>query len=94
MDVVSVDLGDRSYEVRIGPGLLEEAPAQIRPLLTRAQVFVVTEAHVADLHLQTLQTALETAGIGVELMASPSACRTYNVLLAENRRVAVALIAV
>ena len=38
--------------------------------------------------------ALEAAGIGVEVMSTASACRTYNVLLAENRRVAAALIAV
>ena len=36
---------------------------------------------------------LEKAGIGVETMSTPSACRTYNVLLAEGRRVAAALIA-
>ena len=38
--------------------------------------------------------ALEEAGIGVETMATGAACRTFNVLLAEDRRVAAALIAV
>ncbi len=38
--------------------------------------------------------ALVEAGIGVEFMATPSACRTYNVLLNEGRRVGAALIAV
>ena len=38
--------------------------------------------------------ALEAAGIGVEPMASPSACRTYNVLLSEGRRIAAALLPV
>ncbi|HRO11100.1 Mth938-like domain-containing protein [Amaricoccus sp.] len=37
------------------------------------------------------RAALEAAGAGVEIMATPSACRTYNVLLAEGRRVAAAL---
>ncbi|MEM6943601.1 MAG: Mth938-like domain-containing protein [Pseudomonadota bacterium] len=36
--------------------------------------------------------ALEQAGHGVEHMATPAACRTYNVLLAESRRVAALLI--
>jgi uncharacterized protein len=40
------------------------------------------------------RAALEEAGIGVEVMSTASACRTYNVLLAEDRRVAAALIAV
>ena len=38
--------------------------------------------------------ALEAAGIGVEPMASPTAARTYNVLLSEGRRVAAALLPV
>jgi uncharacterized protein len=38
--------------------------------------------------------ALEAAGIGVEVMNTPAACRTYNVLLGEGRRVAVCLTAV
>ncbi len=41
-----------------------------------------------------LRDALEAAGIGVETMNSPAACRTYNVLLAEGRRVAVAILPV
>ncbi|MEZ5798409.1 MAG: Mth938-like domain-containing protein [Paracoccaceae bacterium] len=38
--------------------------------------------------------ALEQAGIGVEVMNSPAACRTYNVLLGEGRRIAAALLPV
>lgn len=41
-----------------------------------------------------LRTKLEAAGLGVEIMNSPAACRTYNVLLSEGRRVALALIPV
>ena len=40
------------------------------------------------------RAALEAAGIGVEAMTTGSACRSYNVLLAEERRVAAALIPV
>ena len=41
-----------------------------------------------------LREALEQAGLGVDIMSTASACRTYNVLLAEDRRVAAVLIAV
>ncbi|MEM7505465.1 MAG: Mth938-like domain-containing protein [Pseudomonadota bacterium] len=41
-----------------------------------------------------LRAPLEAVGIGVEIMSTPSACRTYNVLLAEDRRVAVVALAV
>lgn len=40
-----------------------------------------------------IRAALKTAGIGVEPMDTGAACRTYNVLMAEDRRVAAALIA-
>lgn len=41
-----------------------------------------------------LRSRLEEAGIGVEVMNSPAACRTYNVLLSEGRRVAIAVLPV
>lgn len=41
-----------------------------------------------------LRSALEAAGIGVEIMATPTAARSYNLLLAEGRRVAAALLPV
>ena len=37
--------------------------------------------------------ALEAADIGIEPMASATACRTYNVLVSEGRRVAAAVLA-
>lgn len=43
---------------------------------------------------RALREALEAAGIGVEPMNSPAACRTYNVLLGEGRRIAAVLLPV
>ncbi|MBF9035556.1 hypothetical protein HKCCE2091_15015 [Rhodobacterales bacterium HKCCE2091] len=39
-----------------------------------------------------LREALEASGIGVEIMATGPACRTYNVLLGEGRRIGAALL--
>ncbi len=39
-----------------------------------------------------LRAALKAAGMGIEVVDTGSACRIYNVLLAEGRRVAAALI--
>ncbi|MHA6323511.1 Mth938-like domain-containing protein [Roseivivax sp. CAU 1753] len=41
---------------------------------------------------KALRSELDAAGIGVEVMGSASACRTYNVLLSEGRRVALAVL--
>ena len=43
---------------------------------------------------RALREAFEAAGVGLETMATGAAARTYNVLLAEQRRVGAALIAV
>ena len=39
-----------------------------------------------------LYRALTDAGIGVECMDTPAACRTYNILVAEGRKVAAAIL--
>lgn len=56
-------------------------------------LFVGTGAEVAHVP-ETFRDPLEAVGIGVEAMGSAAACRTYNVLLSEGRRVVVALIPV
>lgn len=62
-DGVRVALGSRSYDVRIGPGLIDRAGAEIAPLLRRKRVAILTEDRVAALHLPRLQAALDAAGI-------------------------------
>lgn len=56
-------------------------------------LFVGTGTNIAPVP-KAFREAIEGQGIGVEIMASPTAARTYNVLLGEGRRVAVALIPV
>ncbi|AXI47253.1 hypothetical protein C1J03_15280 [Sulfitobacter sp. SK012] len=56
-------------------------------------IFLGTGAEVAHLP-DDLRTAIDEAGLGVETMSSPAACRTYNVLLSEGRRIALAVLPV
>lgn len=67
------------------------------PLLALADqidvLFVGTGAEIAHIPA-LLRNTLEEAGIGLDVMNSPSACRSYNILLSEGRRVALALIPV
>lgn len=53
-------------------------------------LLVGTGARIAPIPA-AVRAALEAGGLGVDVMATPAACRTYNVLLAEERRVAAAL---
>lgn len=67
------------------------------PLLEAAnQVDVILFGMGAEIaHLPApLRDALEAKGIGAEVMSSPQACRTYNVLLGEGRRVGLAVLSV
>ncbi|MFW8636861.1 Mth938-like domain-containing protein [Cribrihabitans pelagius] len=56
-------------------------------------LFVGTGAEIAHIPAE-LRQRLEGEGIGVEVMNSPAACRTYNVLLSEGRRIALAALPV
>lgn len=56
-------------------------------------LFVGTGGELVPLP-KALTARLEAAGVGVEGMSTPSACRTYNVLLGEGRRVALAVLPV
>lgn len=69
--VVQVALGTRSYEVHIGPGLIAEAGRHIAPLLERPQVAILTDETVAELHLASLQDALESVEIDSAALALP-----------------------
>ncbi|MBA4489719.1 3-dehydroquinate synthase [Paracoccus sp. S1E-3] len=69
---VHVPLGDRAYDVRIGPGLIGRAGAEIAPFLGRPRVAIVTDENVAALHLQALQAALGGEGISSEVLVLPA----------------------
>ncbi|RLJ60254.1 uncharacterized protein BCF46_0452 [Litoreibacter meonggei] len=66
-------------------------------ILSRAKLldvlFIGTGPEITHIP-KALRDALDEVEIGVELMATPTACRTYNVLLSEGRRVGAALIPV
>jgi 3-dehydroquinate synthase len=71
-DTVRVELGDRSYDIAIGPGLIDGAGARIAPLLTHPRVAVIADARVDALHGERLADALVQAGIAVERLTVPS----------------------
>jgi 3-dehydroquinate synthase len=78
LNSVGVDLGDRSYDVRIGSGLIARAGAEIAPILRRKRVAVVTDETVATHHLAALTAALESEGIASTALALPPGEATKN----------------
>jgi 3-dehydroquinate synthase len=69
--IVRVELGERGYDILIAQGLLARAGELIRPLTSRPRVFVVADARVAQLHLATLTSGLEAAGISASVVEVP-----------------------
>jgi 3-dehydroquinate synthase len=76
IDHVAVDLGARSYEVRIGAGLIDRAGEHLAPLLRRKRVSVITDETVAAAHLARLEAALAREGIAMAALALPPGEKT------------------
>jgi 3-dehydroquinate synthase len=68
---VAVGLGERAYEVAIGPGLLARAGERIGPFLQRNRVAVVSDTTVWGLHGEALTASMAAAGIAVAAVTVP-----------------------
>ncbi|MET4697331.1 3-dehydroquinate synthase [Constrictibacter sp. MBR-5] len=71
VETVRVELGDRSYDILVGAGLIEGAGPLIAPRLRRPRAIVVTDETVARFHLAPLQASLEAAGIRCDSVVVP-----------------------
>jgi 3-dehydroquinate synthase len=70
-EIVTVELGERSYNIAIGQGLIEEAGQRLHGFFQRPRTVIVTDANVAGLHLQALQASLTKAGIRSQAIVLP-----------------------
>jgi 3-dehydroquinate synthase len=61
-ETITVGLGERSYPIHVGAGLIGGAGALLAPL-ARGTVPVVTDAHVAKIHLDSFVRSLDAANI-------------------------------
>jgi 3-dehydroquinate synthase len=69
---VEVALGDRSYPIHIGAGLLAHAGALIAPHLKGGKVLVIADATVAKLHGTALTNSLNAAGVTYAVATFPA----------------------
>jgi 3-dehydroquinate synthase len=70
MQTLTVDLGDRSYPIHIGPGLLARADL-IVPHLAQKRVAIVTNTTVGPLYLDQLTRTLTDAGVAITPVVLP-----------------------
>ncbi len=76
--IVEVPLGDRAYPIHIGTGLLASAAPLLAPFAPRGRLAVVTDTHVAALHLPQLAQSLAAAGIAIDEIVLPPGEATKN----------------
>lgn len=70
--LVHVPLGDRAYDILIGPGLIARAGGEIIARLTGRRVAIITDENVGPLYLAQLMDSLQTDGFeAVSLVLPP-----------------------
>jgi 3-dehydroquinate synthase len=93
METLSVNLGERSYPIHVGDGILSAVGDLLRQAGLRGKVAVVTNPTVAQLYLDTIHDSLSLAGFDVTPVLIPdgeqhkdlnSASTIYDRLIAER----------
>ena len=87
---VEVPLASRAYSILIGPGVLDEAGAEIDRIAPGVNCAIVTDARVAPLYLDRLAASLDRAGLRSTSIVCPPGERAKSYV--EFARVADALI--
>ena len=64
-ETVNVDLGRRSYPIRVGAGILPTLGARLRELGAGSRVAVITNPTVGDLYGEAVRRSLEAAGFAM-----------------------------
>ena len=79
---IPVALGERAYEVLVGPGLVSEAADLIEARLGACRCGIVTDTNVAARHLASLEGSLAAAGrlAGIEVLSPGEATKSFAAL--------------
>ena len=69
---VRVELGERSYDVLIGGGLLTRAAEFLQPLKLGKRGVIITDSNVGHLYAKALRDALKRGGFSTEVLDVPA----------------------
>ena len=88
--IVSAQAPPAQWRPRSAGELLRE---DFEPVLAlQPEILLLGTGQRLDFPSPSLTVAVLQAGVGVEVMDTAAACRTYNILLSEERRVVAALL--
>jgi 3-dehydroquinate synthase len=74
--LVRVPLGNRSYDILIGPGLIGRAGGEITARIKGRRAAIVTDENVGPLYLEALMDSLQTDGIEAVSLTLPAGEKT------------------
>lgn len=77
-EIVHVSLGNRSYDILIGKGLMATAGQEIASRLPNIRATVITDENVAKQYLEPLSVSLKEYGIDVEPLVLTPGEKTKN----------------
>jgi 3-dehydroquinate synthase len=69
---ITVALGERSYAIHVGGGLLAQAGPLMAPVMPGRRAIIVTDTNVAPHYLPTLERSLSDAGIRTDALTVPA----------------------
>ncbi len=72
VSTVAVDLGDRTYKIEIGSGLISRAGELVAPHLRRRRAVIVSDENVARLYLDQVVSSMSSHDIATEALVLPS----------------------
>ena len=73
---VPVNLGERSYQIYIGAGILDTLGTRCAEVGLRGKVLIITDENVGKLYADAAGQSLESAGFGVETVTLPAGEQT------------------
>ncbi|MGQ0793983.1 MAG: 3-dehydroquinate synthase [Deltaproteobacteria bacterium] len=72
MEKIAVNLGDKSYEILVGRGLLSEIPSDLKRGNLAHAYAVITDSNIARLYGEGLAEGMKTEGLRARLISFPA----------------------
>jgi 3-dehydroquinate synthase len=71
MQTHRIALGERSYDILVGSGILSQLGARVKETLSPSRAIVIADRHVADIYAERALTSLRNAELDADLLTFP-----------------------
>ena len=72
MQTISLDLGARSYDIKIGQALLQQADEHLAPFITNRHIIIISDSDVGPLYQDNLAATLTPLARKVDCLSVPA----------------------